>query len=83
MQLLDKKGIKCHVSGADSPSDSPLNVSNFEHVYCFEDASLTLPASSIQSDLPNKAPAALSPRIRTLRKQCDARGGVPPKGRNS
>jgi hypothetical protein len=36
IKLLEKNGIKCRVSG----SDSPLNVSSFEYRYDFEDGGL-------------------------------------------
>jgi hypothetical protein len=38
IKLLEKNGIKCHASG----SDSPLDVSSFQHMYDFEDGGLGL-----------------------------------------
>jgi hypothetical protein len=38
MKLLGEKGIKCHVSG----TDSPLNVASFEYRYDFEDGGLEI-----------------------------------------
>jgi len=46
IKLLEKNGIKCRISG----SDSPLNVSSFEYMYDFEDGALRFTLVTTSSD---------------------------------